>query len=60
MIENLIVAAIVGASAVYAGRKYLWKPKAKAGGCGSGCSSCDTCAEAPPQTGRRVIKIHST
>ncbi len=58
MIENLIVALIVGASAWYTARKYLFKPK-KATGCGSGCSSCDTCASAPPAPpgGQRVIML---
>jgi len=58
MVENLIVVLIVGASAWYTLRKYVFKPK-KASGCGSGCSSCDTCESAPPApTGQRVIKLH--
>ena len=65
MIENLIVMLIVGGSAWYAGSRYLpaaWrgkKAKAKAGGCGGGCDSCNACGtpEAPAQS-RRVIKIH--
>jgi hypothetical protein len=64
MVENLIVMLIVGASAWYAGARYLpakWrgqKAKAKAG-CGSGCDSCNSC-ETPvaEPTGRRVIMIH--
>ncbi len=61
MIENLVVMLIVGASALYAGRKYLWPVKAKASGCGSGCSSCDNCASAPAPAApskQRVIQIH--
>ncbi len=65
MVENLIVAAIVGASAWYAGARYLpaglrrklgQKPKT---GCGSGCSSCGTCASAPPppESKHRVIRL---
>lgn len=58
MIENLIVALIVGASAWYAGRKYL--PRKTDSGCASGCGSCksgcDTPAEKPA---RRVIPIRS-
>ncbi|SHH55933.1 FeoB-associated Cys-rich membrane protein [Massilia sp. CF038] len=58
MIENLIVALIVGASAWYTARKYVFKPK-KSAGCGSGCSSCDTCESAPaPAADPRVIKLH--
>lgn len=56
MIENLIVALIVGAAAWYAFGKYL-KPKAKSG-CGSGCDTCKACDE-PPQPERRVIRIHA-
>ena len=60
MLENLIVALIVAASAAYAGRRYVFKPKKPATGCGSGCSSCDTCADAPaPASDRKVIKIHA-
>ena len=56
MIENLIVALIVGAAAWYAFGKYL-KPKAKVG-CGSGCDSCNAC-ETPVETpARRFIPIH--
>ncbi|UUZ46786.1 FeoB-associated Cys-rich membrane protein [Massilia sp. B-10] len=58
MIENLIVALIVAASAWYTAKKYVFKPK-KSSGCGSGCSNCDSCesaAAAPP--GQRVIKLH--
>ncbi|QYF95531.1 hypothetical protein KY495_10490 [Massilia sp. PAMC28688] len=67
MMENLIVAVIVGASALYAGRKYL--PARLFGkadeGCASGCgackSGCDTPSEAAPAQGpsRRVIPIRS-
>jgi hypothetical protein len=64
MVENLIVMLIVGASAWYAGARYLpatWrgqKAKAKAG-CGSGCDSCNACATPVAEpTGRRVIMIH--
>jgi Na+-translocating ferredoxin:NAD+ oxidoreductase RNF subunit RnfB len=52
MIENLIVAIIVGASAVYAARALLPRRARKS------CGGCDGCA-APAPTGRRVIKIHS-
>jgi hypothetical protein len=67
MIENLIVALIVGAALWSAWSRY--RPGKKAG-CGSGggsgsdggCDSCKGCAtpaasEAPPA--RRVIRIHS-
>ena len=65
MVENLIVMLIVGASAWYAGGRYLpakWrgkKAKQKAG-CGSGCDSCNAC-ETPviTPTDRRVIMIQS-
>jgi hypothetical protein len=65
MIENLIVALIVAASAWYAGRKYL--PARLRGkpddGCGSGCGSCksgcDTPAEPAQAPARRVIPIRS-
>jgi len=64
MVENLIVMLIVGASAWYAGARYLpakWrgqKAQAKAG-CGSGCDSCNACeTPAAPSAGRRVITIH--
>jgi hypothetical protein len=54
MIENLIVAVIVGASALYAARTLLPR-KAK-----KGCGGCDGCAPAPEAPGgRRVIKIHT-
>jgi hypothetical protein len=62
MIENLIVALIVGGAAWHTGRKYLWRAKKPASGCGSGCSSCGTCADAPAPAqadGRKVIRIHS-
>jgi hypothetical protein len=58
MIENLIVALIVGASAWYTAKKYVVKPK-KSSGCGSGCSNCGSCDSAPPAPpGHRVIKLH--
>ncbi len=58
MLEYLIVAMIVGASAWYAGRKYVFKPK-QGGGCGSGCSDCASCDSAPTApSGQRVIKLH--
>ena len=72
MLDNLIVALIVGVSAWYAASKYLpasWRKRlgrdggAGCGsGCGSGCDSCNSCET--PQTpaapeGRRVIKIHT-
>lgn len=63
MIEYLIVALIVGASAAYAGRRYLpvFARRAKDGcGTGGGCDSCNACAEPVAAPGaRRVIKIHS-
>ncbi|MFL6659316.1 MAG: FeoB-associated Cys-rich membrane protein [Massilia sp.] len=66
MVQNLIVVVIVAASAWYAAGRYLpasWrgrKAAAKAAGCGSGCDTCNACAEpAPPSpTAQRVIKIH--
>ena len=65
MVENLLVLLIVGASAWYAGKRYLparWrgkKPVAKAAGCGGGCDTCGAC-EAPVEEleNPRVIKIH--
>lgn len=75
MLENLIVALIVGASAWYAASKYLPKPwRTRLGGastgCGSGCGSCSSsngskqgqgCVEpdAAPPAPYRVIKIHA-
>lgn len=67
MVEELIVALIVGASACYAGRKYLpasWIGRKKAAGCGSGCDSCASCESAPaapPADDAKypVIKLHS-
>lgn len=67
MLEYLIVALIVGASAAYAGRRYLPVfAKQRKGGCGTGggCDSCNACAApaqdaAPAAPGaRRVIRIH--
>jgi hypothetical protein len=63
MIEYLIVALIVGASAAYAGRRYLpMFGKSAKGGCGTGgaCDSCKACAEpaAASAAQQRVIKIH--
>jgi hypothetical protein len=55
MIENLLVAVIVGASAVYAARTLL--PRKAKKGCGSGCGGCGSEPVAP--TKHRVIKIHS-
>lgn len=63
MLENLIVALIVGASALYAARKYL--PAKLIGrrddGCGSGCGSCKSGCDTPQQPAeapaRRVIPI---
>jgi hypothetical protein len=63
MIENLLVILIVGASAWYAGNRYLplsWrKAKAKAGGCGSGCDTCNACETPTPAapTAQRVIML---
>ena len=63
MVENLLVALIVGASAWYAGRKYLpVNASGKSGGsCDSGCgacqSGCDTPAEPAQMQGRTVIPI---
>jgi hypothetical protein len=63
MLEYLIVALIVGASAAYAARRYLplFARPAKGGcGTGGGCDSCNACAEPVAEPGaRRVIKIHS-
>jgi len=65
MLENLLVVVIVGASAWYAGVKYLpasWRGKkaaAKAAGCGGGCDACNACATPEPETPpQRVIRIH--
>ena len=63
MVQNLIVALIVGASAWYAGAKYLpakWIGKKKAAGCASGCDTCNNCEPAAPvETKYPVIKLHS-
>ena len=60
MIENLIVALIVGAAGWSAWAKY--RPGKKAGcGTGGGCETCGACetAQEPEQNNsRRVIKIH--
>ena len=54
MIENLIVAVIVGASAVYAARALLPRKSKK------GCGGCDGCAPEPASPSKhRVIKIHA-
>ena len=62
LLENLIVALIVAASAWFALRRYLPRKKAAKGGCGSGCSSCDTCGDAPSASTRapstHVVTIH--
>ncbi len=55
MIENLIVAVIVGASAVYAARALL--PRKAKKGCGSGCDGCGPAPVAPAK--HRVIRIHA-
>ncbi len=60
MIENLIVALIVGACAWYAGRKYLpagWIGRKKAAGCGSGCDTCDSCESTSAKSKYPVIKL---
>lgn len=61
MIENLIVMLIVGASAWYAGARYLpatWRGQKAKAGCGSGCDSCNACeTPAVEPTGRRVIMM---
>ena len=60
MIENLIVALIVGACAWYAARKYLpatWIGRKKAAGCGSGCDTCGSCESAPAEGKYPVIKL---
>ncbi len=64
MIENLIVALIVGASAWYAGRKYLPAKlvgKAQADtGCASGCGTCKSGCDTPAEpAARRVIPIRA-
>jgi len=60
MLENVIVALIVGGAAWYAGRRYLpakWIGRKKAAGCGSGCDTCGSC-DSTPATGKYpVIKL---
>ena len=62
MVQELIVALIVGAAAWYTGTKYLpakWIGRKKASGCGSGCDTCNACETAPPTaTKYPVIKLH--
>jgi len=57
MLEYLIVGLIVGASAWYTVRKYVFKPK-KSAGCGSGCSDCGSCDTPTAAPNERVIKLH--
>lgn len=67
MVQELIVALIVGASACYAGRKYLpakWIGRKQTAGCGSGCDTCGSCDSAPAapaaaDSRHPVIKLHS-
>ena len=65
MVQNLIVALIVGGSAWYAGAKYLpakWIGRKKVAACGSGCDTCNACnaCETPvlAETKYPVIKLH--
>jgi hypothetical protein len=57
MIENLIVALIVGAAGWSVWARY--KPGKKAGcGTGGGCDTCGSCETPAEPAGQRVIKIH--
>ena len=56
MIENLIVILIVAAALYVAWGKWL-RPKEKAGGCGSGCTTCASCETAPAPPDKRVIML---
>lgn len=69
MLDYLVVALIVGVAAWYAASKYLptslrnklFGKKKASSGCGSGCSSCGSCedAPAPPRDAKqRVIELH--
>jgi hypothetical protein len=58
MVEYLIVGLIVGASAWYTAKKYVFKAKKSGGGCGSGCSDCGSCETPTEPTSQRVIKLH--
>ena len=62
MLQNLIVALIVGGAAWYAGVKYLpatWIGRKKSAGCASGCDTCNACdTPAPVATEYPVIKLH--
>ncbi len=56
MVENLIVALIVGAAGWSAWVRF--RPGKKAGcGTGGGCETCQAC-EMPEPANQRVIKIH--
>ena len=62
MLQNLIVALIVGGAAWYAGARYLpasWIGRKKAAGCGSGCDTCNGC-DTPVAVENKypVIKLH--
>ena len=57
MVENLIVALIVGAAGWSAWARY--RPGKKAGcGTGGGCETCQACEAPVEPANRRVIKIH--
>lgn len=70
MLEYLVVALIVAVAAWYAASRYLpaglrkklFGKKKASGGCGSGCSSCGTCEDAPAAANApgapRVISLH--
>jgi hypothetical protein len=69
LLENLAVALIVGASAWYAGKRYLparWRARMNgasvpAGSCDTGCSSCKGCpdeSEPAVQAWAQVVRLH--
>ncbi|MCG2586699.1 FeoB-associated Cys-rich membrane protein [Massilia sp. TS11] len=55
--QTLVTALIILAAAVYAGRRWLFKRKAK--DCASGCGGCASGCSTPPAAadGRRTIPI---
>lgn len=58
MLENLIVAVIVGAAGWSAWARY--RPGKKAGcGTGGGCETCQACETPKEPADKRVIRIHA-